>query len=111
MAEAQYDAAAPHPLKRPTNALAVTSFGCGAIGLVVQLPVMLFVISRHPIPGSAWSESVVLTALPFLTILCGALGLDQIAARGQRGRRFAGMGLLIGIVEFVPILLFLLSQG
>ena len=111
MAGAQYDAATPHRLKRSMNTAAVASFGCGVIGLVVQLPVMLFVISRHPIPGNVWSESVLLSVLPFLGILSGAIGLDQIVAKGERGRRFAGIGVLIGIVEFVPILLFLLSQG
>lgn len=117
MAEARYDAATPHRVKaaiprlvkRSMNAPAVTSFGCGVIGLAVQLPVMLFVIGRHPIPGHVWSESVLLSVLPFLGIFFGATGLDQIA-KGQRGRTLAGLGLLIGIAEFVPILVFLLSQ-
>jgi hypothetical protein len=119
VAEARYDAAsshplkpsASHPLKPSANASAITSFGCGVIGLAVQLPLMLFVISRHPIPGNVWSESVLLSVLPFLGIFFGATGLDQIKAQGQRGRRFAGIGLLIGIIEFVPILLFLLSRN
>lgn len=111
MAEAQYDGAAPHRFRRSMNTAAVTSFGCGVIGLTVQLPVMLFVISRHPIPGNVWSESVLLSVLPFLGIFFGAIALDQIVVKGERGRRFAAMGLLIGIIEFVPILLFLLSQG
>ncbi len=118
MAEAHYDAAAthryvaatPHRFKRVISTPAVTSFGCGVIGLTVQLPVMLLVLGRHPIPGNVWSESVLLSVLPFLGIFFGAIGLDQIA-KGQRGRTLAGMGLLIGIAEFVPILLFLLSQG
>ena len=118
MAEAHYDAAAtqryvattPHRFKRFTSRPAVTSFGCGVIGLTVQLPVMLLVLGHHPIPGNDWSESVLLSVLPFLGIFFGATGLDQLA-KGQRGRTLAGMGLLIGVVEFVPILLFLLSQS
>jgi hypothetical protein len=117
MAEAQYDAAAtqryvattPHRLKRFTSRPPVMSFGCGVIGLTVELPVMLLVLGRHPIPGSVWSESILLSVLPFLGIFFGAVGLDQLE-KGQRGRTFAGLGLLIGIAEFVPILLFLLSQ-
>ena len=117
MAEAQYDAATPHRaktalphlVKGSINTPAITSFGCGVIGLAVQLPVMLFVLGRHPLPGNVWSESVLLSVLPFLGIFFGATGLDQIA-KGQRGRRLAGMGLLIGIVEFGPILLFLLGH-
>jgi hypothetical protein len=118
MAEAQYDAAAthryvatrPHRFQRFINRPAVTSFGCGVIGLTVQLPVMLLVLGRHPIPGNVWSESVLLSVLPFLGIFLGATGLDQLA-KGQRGRTLAGLGLLIGIAEFVPIFLFLLSQS
>jgi len=117
MAEAHYDAATtqryvattPHRFSRFINRPAVTSFGCGVIGLTVELPVMLLVLGRHPIPGNIWSESVLLSVLPFLGIFFGAAGLDQIA-KGQRARTFAGLGLLIGIAEFVPILLFLLSQ-
>jgi hypothetical protein len=111
VADAQYDTAAPHRLKRSTNALAVTSFACGITGLALQLPVMVFVISRHPLPGSAWSESVLLSALPFLAILLGAIGLDQIPAKRQRGHGLAAIGLLIGVLQFVPILLFLFSQA
>jgi hypothetical protein len=96
---------------RSANTPAVTSFACGLIGLTVQLPLMLFVMSHHPIPGNVWSESVVLSVLPFAGIFFGAMGLDQIVAKGERGRRMAGIGLLIGIIEFVPILLFLLSQS
>jgi hypothetical protein len=118
MAEAHYDAATPHRIraavphlvKRSINTPAITSFGCGVIGLAVQLPLMLFVLGHHPLPGNVWSESVLLSVLPFLGIFFGATGLDQIA-KGQRGRRFAGIGLLIGVAEFVPILLFLLSQS
>lgn len=118
MAEAQYDeatthryvATTPHRFRRFINRPAVTSFGCGVIGLTVQLPVMLLVLGHHPIPGDVWSESVLLSVLPFLGIFFGAVGLDQMS-KGQRGRTFAGLGLLIGIAEFVPILLFLLSQS
>jgi threonine/homoserine efflux transporter RhtA len=111
VADAQYDTAAPHRLKRTTNALAITSFACGMTGLALQLPVMLFVISRHSLPGSAWSESLLLSLLPFLAILFGAIGLDQIVAKHQRGQGLAAIGLLIAILQFVPILLFLFSQA
>lgn len=109
-AHAQYDAATLHRFKRYTSTPGVRSFACGVIGLTVQLPVMLFVLSRHPIPGNVWSESVLLSVLPFLGIAFGAIGLDQIRTTGQRGRAFAGIGLLIGVLEFVPILVFLLGQ-
>jgi hypothetical protein len=111
VADAQYDTAAPSRLKRSTNALAIASFACGMTGLALQLPVMVFVISRHPLPGSAWSEGVLLSLLPFLAILFGAIGLDQLVARRQRGRGLAAIGLLIGLLQFVPLLLFLFSQA
>jgi len=111
VAEARYETATSHPLRRSTNAPAITSFACGVAGLALQLPLTLFLFSRQVLAGNALAESLLLTVLPFLAILFGAIGLDQISARHQRGRGLAGMGLAIGILEFVPILLVLFSQA
>jgi len=111
VAETRFETATSHPLQRSTNVPAITSFACGVTGLALQLPLTLFLFSHQVLAGNALAESLLLTVLPLLAILFGAIGLDQIRARDQRGRRLAGMGLAIGILEFVPILLVLFSQA
>jgi Domain of unknown function (DUF4190) len=62
------------------NRFAITAFVCG----IVQFPLGLFVVGN------------ILLAIP--AIVFGSLALNQLKARGERGRGLAIAGLVLGIL-------------